>query len=252
MITILSIEIKAQNPAQTILFEFNQPKVIDLLTLQGTNTENLLTDVSIKAGEYDELRLIVDDSGMNSFIEITDGSVYPLKIPSGSSSGLKLKGPITIPASKPGKFTVDFDVRKSIVRAGKSSNYLLKPVLRLVDDSVVGHIRGSVDPSLLTDSSCSDNDIDTYNAVYVFEGFDAAVDDIDLSSDQDIDPIATGSIKYDSTSDSYMFEAAFLTEGNYTIALTCNTDLEDIESDDDLVFFNIQNVQVQINDIQFL
>ena len=252
VITLLSVELIASGPDRSVLFEFTEPKVIDLLQLQGTQTIELLSNMEIDAGEYNEIRLVIDDSGMNSFIELSDGATHALKIPSGSTSGLKLKGSIVIPSNKPGKFTIDFDVRQSIVHAGKSSNYLLKPVLRIVDDSLVGHIRGTIDPALLTDASCSDTDIDTNNAVYVFQGNNIAVDDIDLSSELDVDPISTGVISYDNETDRYIFESAFLTAGNYTIAFTCNADQEDIESDNELFFFNTQNVTVQVNDIQFL
>lgn len=251
-VTFTSVELKVDNPGFSKLFEFNIPKTIDLLTLQGTQTEILLDNVAIEPGQYNEIRLIVDDTGMNSLIELVDGSVHPLKIPSGSSSGLKLKGDIIIPANRAAKFTIDFDVRQSIVRAGNSSNYLLKPVLRLLDDTSVGHIRGSVEGALLTDASCSDADANTHNAVYVYAGAGVIADDINQLSETDVDPITTASIQYDVNSDSYLFEAAFLEAGDYTIAITCNADLEDIEADDDLLFFNSQNVTVQVNNILFL
>ena len=252
VVTFLAVELKVDTPVFSKVFEFNSPKAIDLLTLQGTQTEDLLTNAAIEPGHYNEIRLAVDDSGMSSYIELKDGSVHPLKVPSGSASGLKLKGDIIIPSNRAGKFTLDFDVRRSIVRAGNSSNYLLKPVLRLLDDTSVGHIRGSVDPALLTDTSCSDTDVDTHNAVYVYAGADVIVDDINQLSETDVDPVSTATIKYDAQSDRYLFEAAFLEAGDYTIAITCNSNLEDIEADDELLFFNIQNVTVQVNDILFL
>lgn len=256
VIAFTSVELKADAQGFSKLFSFNGPKIIDLLALQGTQTEDLLDNVSIEPGLYNEIRLIVDDSDSNSFIELIDGAIHPLKIPSGSTAGLKLKGDIIIPANRPGRYTIDFDVRKSIVRAGNSSNFLLKPVLRLLDDTSVGHIRGSVDSAFLTDASCSDSDADTHNAVYVFAGTNVTPDDItplsDDDNDENVNPVTTATIKYDSSANSYLFEAAFLEAGDYTIAMTCNADLENIETDDELLFFNSQNVTVQVNDILFL
>lgn len=252
MIKFDAVELRQEDSDYSVLFELNQPQSINLLELQGTRSADLLTNIAVEAGIYDELRLIIDDSEMNSFIELNDGSIHDLKIPSGSSSGLKIKGELIVPANRPALFTIDFDVRKSIVRAGNSSKYLLKPVLRLVDDTTVGHVRGSVDADLLIASSCSDADVDSHNAVYIFNGADALPDDIDQSSDDDVEPVTTTSIEYDASSDSYVFEAAYLEAGEYTLAITCNANLEDIEADDDLLFFDIQNITVQVNSTLFL
>jgi hypothetical protein len=40
--------------------------------------------------------------------------------------------------------TADFDVRKSIVKAGASGKYILKPTIRLVVDNQAGCIKGDV------------------------------------------------------------------------------------------------------------
>ena len=72
-------------------FTFNTPKQIDLLTLQGVKTETLLSEIPIEAEIYSEIRLVVDDSFPQSFIELSDGSMHDLKVPSGSSSGLSCR-----------------------------------------------------------------------------------------------------------------------------------------------------------------
>lgn len=252
VVSFLSVEFIRESPAKSYMYTFNTPLSIDLLNLQGVATEPLLSDMEIEAGSYREIRLLVDDSNMNSYIELDDGSVYELKIPSGSSSGLKLKGDFIFAADQVTAYTVDFDVRKSVVMAGSSGGYLLKPVLRLVQNDEVGHIRGSVDSELLTADDCSDTDVDTYNAVYVFEGFDITPTDINVISNEDHAPVTTALVKYDNNSGNYIYEAAYLPAGDYTISFTCNSDKEDPEKDDDLLFFNTQNVSVEINNILFL
>ncbi len=252
VITLVSVEMLHQDPTKSVLYTFNTPKTIDLLSLRGTRTEILLADIDIPAGLYPELRLVVDDSDLMSFIELDDGSVHDLKIPSGSSSGLKVKGDINVQANRNVSYTIDFDVRKSVVMAGASGRYLLKPVLRLIDDTLSGHILGTVDPLLLTAPDCSDNDPETFSAAYVFAGHDVIPSDIDTSSSNDVEPVTTATIALDPASGDYVFEAAFLPAGDYTISFTCNTDREDPEAADDLLFFNTQNVTVQINNILFL
>jgi hypothetical protein len=250
VINLLSIEFIRESPSQSLKFTFNTPKQIDLLTLQGLSTETLISGVDIEAGEYKELRLVIDDSDLSSYVELDDGSVNTLQIPSGSSSGLKIKGDFIFEQDRTYAYTIDFDLAKSLVKSSASGNYILKPVLRIVETSEVGHIRGTVNPTLLTSSDCSDSDVDTYNAVYVYQGHNVTPSDINLKSN--VQPITTTVIRYDNKSGDYIFEAAYLPAGEYTIAFTCNADLEDPEADNDLLFFDAHNVNVQINNIMFL
>lgn len=251
-ITVTAVELVHEEDERSLLFTFNQPKAIDLLSLQGVQTETLLSDIAVPAGTYSGIRLLVDDSARNSFIELDNGSIHNLRIPSGSSSGLKINEVIVLLESQMVSYTIDFDVVKSLVQAGASGNYLLKPVLRLIDNSTSGHIRGTVDPSLLIGPLCSDNDPMTHNAIYVFEGHGVTPADIDLSTERDTDPVTSAQIVMDSDSGEFVYEAAFLPAGDYTIALTCSADLEDPESEQDLLFFGIQNVTVRVNNILFL
>ena len=235
-------------------FPLDAPQAIDLLQLHGTNTADLLSDIEVDAGDYDEIRLLVDPTPNTSFIELSVGGLtHPLVMPSGISSGLKLKGDFTLRSTRASNLTVDFDLRKSIVLTG-AGTYRLKPVLRLVDDANAGHIRGMVDVSKLDNSlgNCSDADPLTYNALYVFDGSNVIPDDINQTSSSNVEPVTTTAIMFDTTSGSYMYEAAFLPAGNYTIAFTCRSDFEDVEADDDLMFFDIQNVTVLVNNTVFL
>ena len=131
-------------------------------------------------------------------------------------------------------------------------NYILKPVLRLIKGNSFGHARGMVEASLLTLSSCSDSDADTFNAVYVFAGHNVTPKDINQKDDSDIDPVTTSRISWDAKGSGYKYEAAFLPAGDYTIAFTCNADQDDLDNDDDLKFFGTQNITIKVNDTLFI
>ena len=227
----------------------SKPQPIDLLALQGSKTAELLRDVKIPRADYDELRLIVDTATMANTIELSGGGIVELKIPSGGSSGLKIKGDFSVSATLPTSLVVDVDLRQSIKKAGP--NYIMNPVLRLVNGDNFGHSRGIVDPTLLTAASCSDPLVDTFNSVYVYSGHNVTPDDINQKSKQNIDPLTTTRIGYDAASSSYLYEAAFLPAGDYTIAFTCNSNLDDLDKNDNLKFFNIQNVTVKLNNTRF-
>ena len=252
VLTFTAVDMRTENDSDSVKFTYKNTQEIDLMSLQGTKTASLLDKVPLVSNEYKEIRLLVDDASMANFVEFENGGVQELKIPGGSSSGLKIKGDVSVSSNRDSAFTIDFDLRQSLVTAGNSGKVLLKPVVRLIDDSDMGHISGSVDSSLLVDAGCSDSNVDTFNSVYVYSGHDVIPGDINQSSEKSNAPISTSIIKYDSDSDKYLYEAAFLPAGDYTLALTCNADAENLEADDDLKFFSIKNVVVLVNNTTFL
>jgi hypothetical protein len=130
--------------------------------------------------------------------------------------------------------------------------YRLKPKMRFAIDTEVGHIRSAIAPLLLIDPSCSDTNVDTHNAAYIFNGHNVTPDDINELSLLNVEPVTTTTINYDPVSGLYKYEAAFLPAGDYTVAFTCNSDLEDLEADDDLKFFQTTEVTVLVTDTLFL
>ena len=228
------------------------PQPIDLLSLQGLTTADLLVNMPIEPGDYKQIRFIVDDAPMANYVEEVGGGVENLNITNGSTVGLKVKQIFNIPDNRQMNFTVDFDLRKAVKRNRTTGIYRLKSKMRFAVDSDVGLIRGAVAPLLLIDPSCSDVNVDTHNAVYVYNGHNLTPDDINELSLLNVEPITTTTINYNPASGLYMYEAAFLPAGDYTIAFTCNSNLEDLEADDDLKFFQTTEVTVLVTNTLFL
>jgi len=220
------------------------PRRINLLPLQDGRTSVLLDGVELPAGNYEWLRLLVDnESNVRDSYIVINGNECELRIPSGDESGLKLVRGFTLPAGGSLALTADFDLRKSIRQPpgqqGTGVNctqaYLMKPVLRLVKDSEAGSITGKVDLSLLV-GTCS-------RMVYAFsDGTTAAgttvPDDYDGTAP---DPVQM--VKADAVTGAY--QLSFLPAGNYTVAYTCGVD--DMEKDDVLVFPAKKGATVQAN-----
>ncbi|MDH4105353.1 MAG: DUF4382 domain-containing protein, partial [Gammaproteobacteria bacterium] len=144
--------------------DFTTPKTLDVLALQGTARAMLLDGETVPAGEYEWMRLKVnaDPAQRDSYVTI-GGEECEMRIPSGAETGLKLVRGFTVGVGTITDFTIDFDLRKSVVqppgqRADATScngqMYMLKPALRIVDNLQVGTITGTVDSSLLSASSC--------------------------------------------------------------------------------------------------
>lgn len=210
---------------------YDTPKEIDLLSLQGGDTASLLEGETLPAGEYEWIRLDLDGT---SYIILDTGGQHDLMIPSGDQTGLKLVQGFTIPVNGSASFTIDFDLRKSVVEA--NGTYMLKPALRLVDNTEVGSISGTVDGTLISgDADCDDGGA----VVYVFEGAGATPVDVQGAES---DPIASALV----SSDDFTYTAAFLVAGDYTVAFTCDGDLDDPTADDsaEVDFVGTQDVTV--------
>lgn len=237
-----SIHLKSSDDDTETSIEFDDPKSIDLLSLQGLDSEPLLINTTVPAGDYEWLRLAVsaeEDGTLDSYIKMDDNSVHELRVPGGSQSGLKIIGGFEVIANTPSSLTIDFDLRKSVVATG-SGKYLLKPVLRLVDDTEAGSIQGIVEMSALTDKDCTDADPDTGNAVYLYEGLNADPDDIGSAGE----PVASAIPALNNASGEYEYTLGFIAPGRYTAAFTCQATLDDPDADDDIEFSRGTNINL--------
>jgi hypothetical protein len=117
----------------------------------GTSTVNLLTlqngvfatlgDATVPAGTYHQVRLKL---GAGSNV-VVGGVTYPLTVPSGMSSGLKLNGAFDLTAGGVLSLQMDFDVSKSISLHG--NGYRMDPVIRMRPATDAGAIAGLVAPA---------------------------------------------------------------------------------------------------------
>lgn len=219
-------------------FEFDEPRRIDLLALQGENFDSLFADEIVRAGRYEWafLHVVARRGEMDSTIVIND-ALHSLYLPRDGEVGLKLSS-FNVPVNQAASFTIDFDLHKSVINPSGFSDYILKPTLRLVDNSEIGHIRGTVN---VADFECSEPG----NAVYFYEGRDAEQYDLNSQRDESENPITTAPVKLNADTGDYEFSAGFLTKGDYTAAFTCDADLDDPEAADTLVFKEKQTATVE-------
>ncbi len=110
---------------------------IDLLDLTNGVMEELGT-TQLAAGHYSQIRLVLASntgtgtSSVANAVQPTGGDLVPLDTPSGQQSGLKLQAHFDVAAGQTADILLDFDACKSIVKAGNSGKYNLKPVLSVV------------------------------------------------------------------------------------------------------------------------
>jgi len=111
------------------------PRRIDLLELTNGVLEELGQTV-LPAGKYTQMRLLLADNDdillANSIVLSDSKNEIPLKTPSGQQSGIKMNVDIMVEPNTVADFVLDFDACKSVVKAGSSGQYLLKPVISVI------------------------------------------------------------------------------------------------------------------------
>lgn len=132
---------------------FSPARRIDLLSLTNGVFADLGT-LSLPAGTYSQVRLVLaPNSGGPSpanAVTLTGNGEVALTTPSAQQSGTKINANVTVPAGQVAELMLDFDACKSVVRAGNSGQYILKPVIAAIPVfAAAGHaIEGFVDPAL--------------------------------------------------------------------------------------------------------
>lgn len=224
VIVFTAVELQRAESAGTTI-NFEAPRSIDLLKFRDGLTTTLLDGVTVPAGQYSGLRLLISaqqNLQSGSYIRLRDGRQFPLFIPSGQETGLKLVRPFVVAQGGATRLLVDFDLRKSVVAPpGQAPNWFLRPALRLVDELQVGTLTGSVDVAALaaaqrrTAATCRPG-------IYVFTGSGVTPDDMDGSSVDGADPLVYLPISIpEQVGTPASYTVRFLEPGAYTVAATC-------------------------------
>lgn len=137
------------------------PVAMNLLDLQNGVTE-MLVDTEVPVGNIDQIRLIISSAS----VTLSDGRVFNLMIPSGSSSGLKISVSPSVQVSEQltTELLLDFDVSQSFEpipnsakKADEISRFKFHPVLRVANVSQTGTVSGHVWNSRGTLGNTSDD-----------------------------------------------------------------------------------------------
>lgn len=141
-VDIKGIAIKMGDSAEITLAN-SYPGLYNLLNFTN-GKDTILADAEIPVGRISQIRLLLGD---NNYIITKSGEKIDLTTPSAQQSGLKVQIQQDVTGGILYRMILDFDAGKSIVKAGNSGKYILKPVLRVL--SFVpsgGSVKGVVAP----------------------------------------------------------------------------------------------------------
>ena len=230
---------------------FDEPKLIDMLTLQNGVSTDLITEHTLKAGSYKYAAFNIDFNESYVVTDAANGSenislmVSNHRGPVSVLLDLFLRDPnadlptasFEISQDSNTALTFDLDLRKSIFQEDGMSHLSFSPSIRSVITDEAGEITGSIPLSQFTlDNDCQNLGSSEGAAVYIFSGNNATPKDIrgNLS-----DPFSIASV-----TNSRDYTLAFLPAGEYTIALTCESHLDTVDNKETLNFLEEQNITV--------
>lgn len=152
-VTVDHIEISPNGSSWTPLAVTPGMGRIDLLNLTNGALMSL-GRAPLTVGTYQQVRLVLKANGSsapfaNAVVLTGSGTETALTTPSGQQSGYKILGPFTVQAGTMVDLVLDFNACKSIVVAGASGQYLLKPVVTAVATLVSGSITGTTTPGAM-------------------------------------------------------------------------------------------------------
>lgn len=124
------------------------PLTVDLLALQSPALPVDLGLVDLPPGRISQLRLYVTQDG-NYVVPAGGTATVPLKVPSGTQSGIKIHGPWELSACSQLAIVLDFDARRSIWYhpAQQGAEWILRPVI---------HTKGATSVPVGCEEGCSD------------------------------------------------------------------------------------------------
>jgi hypothetical protein len=192
------------------------PVTVDLLKLTNGVREQLGI-VELPVGDYTQVRLIIGETPEDTNLpyanyvvdKSTPANIFELKIPSGTNTGFKIVENFTIADKQTLELVLDFDASRSVIQAGSSGQWLLKPTVKIENLKDASIVKGRV-----TDGT---NGIS--KAIVSAQKYDATKPD-----DKDKVSVETSTL-----TDADGNYALFLKPGTYNIVATAENKTPDFE-----------------------
>ena len=153
-VTITKVEIRSDNDTTGYPFItlFEGSEGFNLLELRNGVTAELV-DMEIPAGEYNLIRLYVEDASLT----VKDHGTHSVKVPSGAQTGIKIfvKPSLVVAGGLTAEVLLDFNLEKSFILQGNINSpagikgFIFKPVIRAVNNTTSGIVEVVMDTDSL-------------------------------------------------------------------------------------------------------
>ena len=237
MVTITKIEMRKKSEGEELGYPYitvlEEPVEFNLLELRNGITAELV-DMEIEAGNYDLIRLYVEEASLT----VKEGETYNMKVPSGSQTGIKMfmKPDLHVAGGLTTEVLLDFNIEKSFILKGNTKSpagikgFNFKPVIRAVNITTSGTIEGMVTNS----DTALENAYVLLEQVVDLDTFEITSASADESGYYAMPGIPAGLYTISATLegfDTVAYEGVEIIEGNLTVQDFILTKLEEPEEE---------------------
>ena len=207
-VTIAEIQVHRADGAdgqwQTILTPNATYNLLDLIN--GTTAPLGVAD--LPTGTYTQMRLILGETHDSThpyanYLITSEGDPIELKVPSGFQTGIKLVHSFEVESGRTVGLVLDFDAGRSVVKAGNSGKWLLKPTIK-----IIGTLNNATLTGIVTDQS--------QNAL---SGVTVSAQIYNASAATEAGKVTTEASTLTDENGEYLL---YLEPGTYTIVVTAN------------------------------
>jgi hypothetical protein len=233
---VLSVsEVQATSNGQVkTMATFDTPKEFNVMAYQNGETY-FLGEGDLEAGTYSDVRLILSGAS-DSYIGFKDGSKKDLEVPSGTTSGYKIKGTFEVAANSTTDIVADIDLRKALAVTGEGT-YKLRPTARLVVENTTGKIQGSVSGS-----------IDASETIVVYAYKKGSFTTAEEAEPADGETRFQNSINSAVVAENGSYTLAFMEEGEYEIKVAS---FSNNDQDEELEYNSTLDIDLMISGTLF-
>lgn len=248
-VTIDGVVLERDGSIETL--EVDRPERIDLLDATGTSPIRLLDGEMLSEGQYTSVRLrFLDEDEDDNYLVEADGSERELVV-GDETDEVPVSFTIEEDEGRRISLALSVDALLSLAPRGgeDDEDYDLDAVLRAALEDDAATLSGSVAETRIASAACSDGrPAGTGVAVYLFDDLgDTEPDDYDAAEP---DPIAAAPVTRSGSDGTWTYRLRVLEAGDYTLALTCNADIENPsrnDGDQDADDFDFVGEQVEVS-----
>lgn len=223
----------------TTRFDFDPPRVIDIVPLRDGNSVTLVDAASVDSDDYRAVRLRFEapaNTGGNRPAARFNGDQLDIRY---EEEEARFEVDFSVDDFDSESLLLDLDLRRSVREDDAdigNARLRFNPQMRAVVTGNAGAIAGTLGPDVVNRAQCSPG-------IYVYEGFDQSP--TALGSD---DPPLVSKVPRDVniTGTPYRIEA--IADGEYTVAVTCDAGVDDPEPEQiegEVNFITTANVRVR-------
>lgn len=270
-VSFVGITAKPQNGEQISWTFDDMPRNINLLSLQGGVSENLMSNETVPAGAYNWIKIDINPEVGSSYAVLeTNGQTIDV-IVDVPSDRLRFVNGFTITQGQNFRLMIDWDIHRSLsIPVGQQIEDQqvahLRPAWRVTDLASFATISGSVATGLVEDDrgegqkNCTETTPPYSDKVYLYDLMDhetGVFDDIFVSETLSEGPIATAGVNWNADTSSYEYQIHYVDardpdilddpQHDYTLAFTCQGGNDLANSQDEIEFLSFVDVVDLVN-----